>query len=153
MLMETKRSHIVEIWFLLTNEVQDLEIFDKIFYMKKSRISYAMKALLKEKAMHSPCTYKISAIALDAKGDVLGHVTNSHSWNVLEKESIGRAGTADHAEARLLKQYRQLVKTIIICRVGRGGDLRPIDPCPVCQKIAAKYGAKIVSVMNGEERS
>lgn len=120
--------------------------------MRKSGISYAMKALLKEKAMHSPCTYKISAIALDAKGDVLGHVTNSHYWNVLEKESVGRAGTADHAEKRLFRQYGQLIKTIVICRVGRGGQLRPIDPCPACQKIAAKYGAKIVSVMPGDEK-
>lgn len=111
----------------------------------------ALMSLLKEKASHSPCTYRVSAIALDAKGDVLGHATNQHSrnWNVLDKAEEGREGTADHAEQRLFSRYGQLVKTVIICRVGRNGALRPIDPCQTCQKIAKKYGAKIVSVMPG----
>ena len=121
---------------------------------KKANISFAVEELLKEKAAHSPCTYKISAIALDSKGDILGHVTNSHSknWDILEKENIGRAGTASHAERRLIQQYGQLIKTIIICRVGRSGNIRPIDPCPVCQKVASKYGIKIISVMPGNGR-
>ena len=118
---------------------------------RKANVSIAVEKLLKEKASHSPCTYKVSAIALDAKGDILGHVTNSHSkgWNILEKQEIGRPGTATHAERRLIRQYSQLIKTIIICRVGRSGNLRPIDPCPACQKAAAKYGIKIVSLMPG----
>ena len=111
----------------------------------------AIEELLKEKASHSPCTYKLSAIAFDAKGDILGHVTNSHSknWNVLEKEKVGRAGTAMHAERRLIARYGQLIKTIIICRVGRSEEIRPIDPCPTCQRTAAKYGIKIVLLMPG----
>lgn len=116
---------------------------------KKASIDPCMLELLKEKATHSPCTYKISAIAFDKKGDVLGHATNSHSknWNVLDKCGRGREGTAAHAERQLFLRYRDLVKTIVICRIGRAGDLLPIDPCPVCQKVAAKYGAKIISVM------
>lgn len=118
---------------------------------RKANIPIAIEQLLKEKATHSPCTYKISAIAFDSKGDILGHVTNSHSkgWNILEKQSIGRPGTAFHAERRLIQQYSQLIKTIVICRVGRSGKLRPIDPCPACKKAAAKYGIKIVSLMPG----
>lgn len=118
---------------------------------RKAKISTAIEELLKEKASHSPCTYKVSAIALDSKGDILGHVTNLHSknWNVLEKEKIGRAGTAVHAERRICQRYKDLVKTIIICRIGRSGNVRPIDPCPICQKVANKYGAKIISVMPG----
>jgi len=105
--------------------------------------------LLKEKASHSPCTYRISAIAFDKHGDVLGHSTNSHSknWNVIDRCGVGREGTARHAERVLLERYRNLVKTIIICRIGRSGELRPIDPCKTCLKAAAKYGAKIISVM------
>jgi len=116
--------------------------------MASSFINPANISILKEKARKSPCTYKISAIAFDAKGDILGHVTNSHSenWNVLEKCSCGRAGTGSHAERRLLKRYKDLVKTILICRVGHSGEIRPIDPCPVCQKVARKYGAKIISI-------
>lgn len=118
---------------------------------KKAKVSIHIEELLKKKASHSPCTYRVSAIAFDAKGDILGHVTNSHShgWNVIEKEKTGRAGTAEHAERRLLKRYSQRVKTIVICRVGRSGQIRPIDPCPACQKAAAKYGVKIVSLSPG----
>ena len=118
---------------------------------KKAKVSIALEKLLKEKALHSPCTYKVSAIALDAKGDILGHVTNTHSkgWDILEKQEVGRPGTAFHAEKRLIQQYSQLIKTIVICRVGRSGELRPIDPCPACKRTADKYGIKIVSLMPG----
>lgn len=118
---------------------------------RKANVPKAIEKLLKEKASHSPCTYRISGIAFDAKGEILGHVSNSHSrnWNILDKQEIGRAGTASHAERRLFARYGQLVKTIVICRVGRSGKIRPIDPCPACQKVAAKYGAKIVSLMPG----
>jgi len=115
---------------------------------KRPNISPALVGLLKEKARHSDCTYKVSAIAFGKKGDVLGHVTNKHSdWDVIEKEKgIGRAGTAKHAERLLMQRYQGVVKTIIICRVGHGGDLRPIDPCPACQKVASKLGVRIVSI-------
>lgn len=108
----------------------------------------AVAELLKEKASHSPCTYRVSAVAFDAKGDILGHATNSHAvnWDVLDKCPRGRAGTSQHAERILLRRYRDLVKTIVICRIGRGGELLPIDPCPVCRKVASKYGAKIISI-------
>ena len=116
--------------------------------MNMKKRDNAIRALLKEKAANSPCTFKISAIAFDSKGDVLGHASNSHSenWNVLEKSAAGRPGTGVHAERVLMRRYRNLVKTIVICRVGHGGDLRPIDPCPMCQKVAKKYGVKIISV-------
>ena len=114
-------------------------------------ITPALKQLMHEKATHSPCTYKVSAIAFDAKGDVLGHATNSHSynWNVLD-HGEGRAGTGVHAERKLISRYRSNIKTILICRVGRSGELRPIDPCRACQKAASKYGIKIISIYPGE---
>lgn len=112
-----------------------------------SKRDIAMKELLAEKAKGSPCTYKVSAIALDKKGNVLGHSCNTHStWNVLEKTVGGRPGTGIHAERRLIERYQGVVKTIVICRVGWGGEIRPIDPCPVCAKVAKKYGVRIVSV-------
>ena len=119
---------------------------------KTPNISPALVDLLQEKATHSPCTYKISAICFDKKGNVLGHATNSHSknWNVLDKCGEGREGTTRHAERVLLERYRDLVKTIVICRIGRSGNLRPINPCKTCIKAAAKYGAKIISVMPGK---
>lgn len=105
-------------------------------------------SLLKEKASHSSCTYRIAAIAFDKKGDILGHVTNKHSsWNVVEKfDGEGRAGTAKHAERLLISRYGKNIKNILICRIGHNGEFRPIDACPTCKKAAAKYGIKIHSI-------
>ena len=114
--------------------------------MRKTDI--ALTSLIKEKATHSPCTYRVAAIAFDKKGDILGHSTNSHAlnWNVLDKFEVGRPGTGEHAERILLRRYKDLVKTILICRIGRSGKFRAIEPCKVCRKVAAKYGVKIISI-------
>ena len=114
---------------------------------KKAKVSAAIESLLKEKAMRSPCTYKISGIAFSKKGNILGHTTNSHSkWQVLDKSPIGRAGTAEHCEKRLIEQFGKRIHTIVICRIGRSGKLRPIDPCKSCLKLANKYGITIKTI-------
>ena len=117
--------------------------------MKKSDIDITNRLI--KKASKSHCTYKISAIGFDSKGNVLGQAVNKHSsWDVLEKTNNtgGRAGTAKHAERILMSQYGRKLKTILICRVGRSGLIRKIDPCPTCKKVAEKYGIKIISVEN-----
>jgi len=38
------------------------------------------------------------------------------------------------------------LSTILIARVGAKGDLRPIDPCDRCQKLADNRGIKIKRV-------
>ena len=103
---------------------------------------------LKDKAAQSPCTYRIAAIAFDKKGDVLGHISNNHSsWDVIEKENgIGRAGTGKHAERLLIGRYGKNIKSMLIARIGRSGDLKPISPCKACQKAADKLGIKIHTV-------
>ncbi len=118
--------------------------------MKTPNIHPNLLQLLKEKASRSDCTYKVSAVAFDKKGNVLGHMTNKHSnWDVLEKENgLGRAGTAQHAERLLMSRYAGVVKSIIICRVGHSGEIRPISACPACQKVADKLGVKITSICN-----
>lgn len=115
--------------------------------MKKT-VSPVILETLKSKAKKSPCTYKVAAIAFDKKGDILGTATNSHSrnWNVLEKYDQGRSNTGEHAEQKLFDRYGSNIKTIIICRVGHSGVPRPIDACPTCQKVAKKFGAKIISI-------
>ena len=111
------------------------------------RINPTLVNLLIEKAKHSDCTHKVSAVAFDKKGNVLGHVTNKHAaWNVVEKTGTGRAGTARHAERILISRYGQNIKSILICRIGNSGALLPIDPCPSCRKVANKYGIKIYSI-------
>ena len=76
---------------------------------RRPNISPTIVRLLKEKASHSDCTYKVSAVAFDKKGTVLGHVTNKHSaWDVVDKENgIGRAGTAKHADVCLCNDIKE----------------------------------------------
>jgi hypothetical protein len=114
--------------------------------MKKLKTNPSLITLMKNKASRSPSKIKISAIAFDNKGDILGTVTNSfNNWE------IPRKSTGKHAERTLIARYGELIKTILICRVGLGGNILPIDPCPTCQKVAKKYGIKIVSVLPGNE--
>ena len=114
---------------------------------RKADVPYSVERLLKEKASHSPCTYKIAGIAFSKKGNILGYCTNNHSkWQVLKKSPIGRAGTAEHCEKRLIQKFGRRVHTIVICRVGRSGNVLPIDPCPVCSKLADKYGIVIKTI-------
>jgi len=114
---------------------------------KKAKISNALEELLKEKAQRSPCTYRISGIAFSKKGNILGYCTNSHSkWQILEKNPIGRAGTAEHCEKRLIQRFGKRIHSIVICRVGRTGNFLPIEPCKSCKKMADKLGIKILSI-------
>ena len=114
---------------------------------RKADVPLAIREFLKEKASHSPCAYRVSGIAFSKKGNVLGYCTNSHSkWQVLSKTPIGRSGTAEHCERKLIRQFKNRIHTIVICRIGRSGELRPINPCKTCSKLALKYGITIKTI-------
>lgn len=103
---------------------------------------------LVRKAKNSPSnSYRVSAVAFTEKGELLGS-----AYNAYRKEDIvpGR-GYGLHAERRLMERYGKNISSIIICRIGHGGKLRPIDPCHTCAKIASKMGIKIYAVA-GKER-
>lgn len=91
-----------------------------------------------KKALQSDCTYKVSAIGLNKKGDLVCCYSNRHKFN--------RYGGGEHAERLLMKNHPKSIKTIIICRVGKGGDILPIDPCPVCAKVAKSLNIKIITI-------
>ena len=97
---------------------------------------------LKSKATQTKTCYRISAIAFNKKGEFLGSATNGFQMD-------GRTpnkGCGIHAERKLISRYKYNIKTIIICRIGGGGNILPIEACSVCQKIADKMGIKIISV-------
>jgi cytidine deaminase len=103
--------------------------------MNKQTISLAIN-----KALQSSCNYKVSAIGLNIKGDIIGTAVNQHR--------INRYGGGLHAEINLIKKYGKKIKTIIICRVNKGGDILPIHPCDTCKKILDRMNIDIITIKN-----
>lgn len=97
---------------------------------------------LKNKAEQTQTCYRVSAIAFNKKGEILGSATNSFK---MDGRPAGK-GSGIHAERRLMVRYGNRIKSIIIMRIGWAGDILPIKACDVCQKVADKLGIKIISV-------
>lgn len=95
---------------------------------------------LYKKACKSSCRFKISAIAISHKGDVLGVSNNQHRFV--------KHGGGIHSEMRLMAQYGKNIKTIFILRVGLSGNILPIEPCEVCARKAEELGIKIMNIDN-----
>ena len=91
-----------------------------------------------KKAEQSISTSKISAIGISKNGNIIAMATN--------RPRFDRYGGGVHAEMELLRRCGNRISTIIICRVGRSGEIRPIDPCPRCKKVLDKMGIKIVTI-------
>ena len=101
---------------------------------------------LHKKAKQSISHYKISCVALNKKGEVIGYTTNK-----FRKDNITPLiGSGLHAESYCMARYYPLgIKTLIIMRIGLSGNILPIDPCEDCKKMAQKLGITIQSVMLG----
>lgn len=95
-----------------------------------------------KKAKKSTCRYRVSALGLTAKGEIIGIKNNSPRFS--------REGGSIHAEMALMKQYGENIKTIYICRVNGKGELLPIKPCKVCRRKADELGIKILTYIDME---
>ena len=105
--------------------------------------SHIIKRSIK-KAKQSPSTFRISALGFNKNGDCVISKTNKPRFN--------RFGGGYHAEREIMKVANKMgIVRILICRVGRGGDLLPIEPCNVCQSIADKLGIKIDTIKVNNE--
>ena len=94
---------------------------------------------LKQIAEKSACQMRIAALGFNKKGECIVTSTN--------KTRFSRKGGGIHAEKVIMREARQKgIVRILICRIGKGGDLRPIHPCEDCQKIANKLGIIIDTV-------
>lgn len=93
-----------------------------------------------KKAIQSNCCYKVAAIGISKKGEVLYSATNRHRFP--------RKFGGTHAEMAVMKSCPKSLKTIVICRVGKGGDLLPISPCKMCSEKAQELNVKIISIGN-----
>ena len=97
-----------------------------------------IKQRLIRKALNSCCKFKIAAIGLSATGDPLCCAFNSPRFS--------RKGGGVHAEMKVLHKSPPNLKTIILCRINKNGDLRPIHPCETCARKAAEKGVKIIPI-------
>lgn len=104
--------------------------------------NHALKDILVQQSQKSMSTYRVSAVAFDKKGDMLGAVCNSFRRDNVKPGKY----SGYHAETKLIHRYGDKIKTIVIARTGGGGNLLPIDPCEKCAHIAKKMGIKIISI-------
>ena len=97
--------------------------------------------MLGKKAAQSKSKYRISAMGFDRRGEFVGR-----AFNGLPQDGVVGPGTGRHAEAILMAKYGNLLKTIVISRIGHGGEWRPIEPCQNCRKLADKLGVKLITI-------
>lgn len=113
-------------------------------FKTNTKITFEMQTLLVNKAKKSPSKRtKISAIAFNSKGDILGMTTN----NFIDYDAVSWCGAGKHAERILMSRFGRKIATILICRSSKSGQILPIEPCPICKKVADKLGIKIITVM------
>ena len=104
--------------------------------MKCNRID--IKDRLVRKAKTSQCRFLISAVGIDYRGRVIISRTN--------RPRFSRKGGGVHAEMSVMLEAPKSLRTIIIARVNRRGELMPIDPCEKCAEKARQLGIVIRTV-------
>jgi len=102
------------------------------------RINKSIIKLAVKKAQQSNCQFKISAVGINHRGEVIGSAIN--------RQRFFHRGGGVHAEMYLMKHLGPGLKTIIICRVNRSGKMLPIHPCGICARKAEELGIKILTI-------
>ena len=95
-----------------------------------------------KKASAGPSQYHLSVAAFDKKGDLLGVVSNSFRRDRIQPIKYSGA----HAEMRAVHRWGPKIKTMILMRVGNGGNILPIDCCPKCQAVLEKMGIRVEAI-------
>jgi len=95
---------------------------------------------LKSKASKSQCKYKVGAVGFNKRGEIIGFGFN--------RPRFSRLGGSIHAEMWLMLKYGKRLKEIVVCRVNKTGDVKPIDPCAVCAAKAKELGIKLHTVLS-----
>ena len=103
--------------------------------------SHEIKRRAIKAACRSSCRYRISALGFNHKGDLIYVSTN--------KPRFKKEGGSVHAEMDVMHNNGDSLRTIIICRVNKSGEMIKIDPCPACAAKASERGVKIVTLGEG----
>ena len=103
------------------------------------RNDYNLLSRIKRKASQSTCKSRVAALGFNRRGQCVASAVN--------RPRLSRKGGGIHAEEQIFKVARKKgITKILICRVGKGGELRPIEACESCSKTAKKLGIDITSV-------
>ena len=97
--------------------------------------------LAKKKAGQSSCKYKVSAIALNSKGEIIATAVNKHGQHNTHYRG-------KHAEIECMSKCKSTPTSMIICRVNPKGELMAIEPCDTCRKMLEKKGIKISTIVS-----
>jgi cytidine deaminase len=90
-------------------------------------------------AHKSPCRYRIAAMAISHKGEIIAMATN--------KQRFMTTGGGIHAEINVLRKCKaEGIAKLFLVRIGAGGAVRPIKPCQRCQKLLNKLNITVVSM-------
>ena len=120
--------------------------------VEKEMIHKKIFEKMKRKALKSACRYKISAAGFNKKGECVIITHNKHKFPSKEPRYGRISGYGIHAEEEIFPHVlKKNIKTIIIMRVNRHGNLLPIDPCDSCKKTSEKLGVNIISIFPGEK--
>ena len=102
----------------------------------------SLKDTIIRKATHSPSHIRMAGVAFNKKGEILGIMSNGFRAEQIKPAKY----SGNHVEKKLIQRYGNLISKIVLLRIGRGGDILPIDPCEKCQKLLDKYGIKVMTV-------
>lgn len=111
-------------------------------YLSPKDITLPLFHRMKRKAASNSSQYHLAAAGFDEKGELLSIETNS-----FRRDNIGtKKYSGYHVECRLLHRHGQKLHSIVLLRIGNGGDVLPIDPCPKCKAILDKVGVKVYPI-------
>jgi hypothetical protein len=102
----------------------------------RSHLSTLIPRMIRAGLRVHSCRYRVVAAGIDSNGQIISIRTNTpHLPN------RGR-----HAEERVIFSSPKSLERILILRVNVRGELLPIDPCLICQKLAENRGIQIERV-------
>lgn len=108
--------------------------------MNKKKIESIKEKVYKKTLNNHLVNYKIVAIGLNRKGDVIGIETNKINCD------SAKTGYGRHAEMELINHYGKSIKSIILYRKGENMKHLSIHPCKKCEKVLKKLKIKVYQI-------
>jgi len=98
--------------------------------------------LAMNKAKQSRCHYAVSAIGFDKHGKIVAVARNTPR----SYPKFNKPGGNIHAELAVLRKGGKRIRSIVLCRVGKSGELKRIDPCKSCMRVLNKNEIKVLTL-------